>query len=69
MKYVLVEIINGKIHGIYGGRNEKYSDVINYICSVDFQNCHYKFSSIEKELETRNHLNNAGYSFEIIIVI
>ena len=50
-----------------GGRNEKYSDIINYICSSDIHNSHYKFSCIEQAIEIKNHLNNAGYSFEIII--
>lgn len=68
MKYVLAEIINGKIHGLYGGRNYKYTDVINYICSSDIHGCSYKIDNLDKVINIRNRLNSVGYSFEIIVV-
>ena len=68
MKYVLAEIKDGKIHGMYGGINPKYVDIFNYICSADIHGCSYQFDDLEKAIRIRNQLNKRGYSFEIIIV-
>ena len=68
MKYILVEIINSKIHGMYGGINRKYGDTFKYICSSDIHGCSYKIDSLEEAIKIRNRLNKVGYSFEIIVV-
>ena len=48
MKFVLADIRNKKIYGLYGGKNEKYGDIYNYIMSADYQNCGYKFWLLRK---------------------
>lgn len=71
MKFVLADIRNGKICGLYGSRNEKYYDVWNYICSKDIENCGYKFDNIQEAIRVKNALNNTGGimpNFEIIVV-
>lgn len=71
MKFVLADIKNGKICGLYGGRNEKYYDIWNYIGSCDAHNCIYKFDKIENAISVKNSLNGTGVicpNFEIIVV-
>lgn len=71
MKYVLADIRNSKICGLYGGRNEKYCDVWNYIGSADIRNCGYKFNDIQSAIKVKNSLNGTGLiqpNFEIIVI-
>lgn len=71
MKFVLADIRNKEICGLYGGRSEKYYDVWNYIGSADFHNCGYKFDKIEVAIAVKNSLNGTGRvcpNFEIIVV-
>ena len=71
MKFVLADIKNGKICGLYGGRNPKYYDVWNYVGSTDVEKCGFKFDTIEDALKTKTALNNTGLlqpNFEIIVV-
>ena len=55
MKFVLADIRNKKICGLYGGRNEKYSDIWNYVGSADFHNCGYKFDKIEEAIKVKKN--------------
>lgn len=71
MKFVLADIRNKKICGLYGGRNEKYGDMWNYVGSADYRNCGYKFNSIEEAIRIKNTLNETGNicpNFEIIVL-
>lgn len=71
MKFVLADIRNKKIYGLYGGRNEKYGDIYNYVMSADYQNCGYKFDKIEDAIKVKNALNGNGAiepNFEIIVI-
>ena len=71
MKFVLADIRNGKICGLYGGRNEKYSDIWNYVGSADIRKCGKKFDKIEGAIKIKNALNGTGIicpNFEIIVV-
>lgn len=70
MKFVLADIKNGKICGLYGGRSEKYYDVWNYIGSADIEKCGYKFNNIQDAIRVKNALNGTGLlmpNFEIIV--
>ena len=71
MKFVLADIRNKKICGLYGGRSEKYYDMWNYVASADYQNCGYKFDKIEEAIKVKNALNGTGLTapnFEIIVI-
>lgn len=72
VKFVLVDIRNKKIYGLYGGRNEKYVDIYNYVMSADYLNCGYKFDKLDDAIKVKNSLSGAGNltpNFEIIVVI
>ena len=67
MKFVLADIRNRKICGLYGGRSEKYYDMWNYIGS----DCGYKFDKIEDAVKVKNAINGTGFitpNFEIIVI-
>ena len=71
MKFILADIRNMKIYGLYGGRNEKYSDIFNYIMSADYQNSGYKFDKLEDAIKAKKSLSGKGAiepNFEIIVV-
>ena len=71
MKVVLVDIRNKKIYGLYGGRNEKYSDIYNYVMSADYQNCGYKFNNLEDAIKIKRALSGKGNiepNFEILVI-
>lgn len=71
MKYKLVDIKNGKICGIYGGRSEKYYDIWNYVCSTDIKKSGYAFDNIEEAKRVKRALDGAGLlqpAFEIICI-
>ena len=71
MKFVLADIKNGKICGLYGGRNEKYSDIYNYVGSADIEKCGYKFNNIEDAIKVKNALNGNGIlqpNFVILVI-
>lgn len=71
MKFVLADIRNKKICGLYGGMNEKYCDIYNYIGSADFHNRGHKFDKIEDAIKVKNALTGNGVicpNFEIIVV-
>lgn len=58
MKYVLADIKNGKICGLYGGRSEKYHDVWEYTASSDIHNLGYKFDDIKKAIKVKKRKTN-----------
>ena len=71
MKYVLADIKNGKIHGLYGGRNEKYTDIYNYVGSANVQECGHKFSDINEAIKVKRALDGVGFfkpQWHIIVV-
>lgn len=71
MKFVLVDIKNKKICGLYGGRSEKYFDMWDYIGSADYQNHGYKFDKIEDAIKVKNALNGKGVlepNFEVVVI-
>ena len=71
MKYILADIRNGKICGLYGGRNKKYSDIWNYVGSADVRQCGYKFDDIQDAIRVKRALNETGNicpNFEIIVI-
>ena len=71
MKFVLADIRNHKICGLYGGRSEKYYDVWNYVGSADYHGHGYKFDKIEDAVKVKNTLNGTGIiraNFEIIVI-
>lgn len=71
MRFVLADIKNGKICGLYGGRNKKYYDVWNYMASNNIENCGHKFEKIEDAIKVKKALNGTGLispNFKIIVV-
>lgn len=71
MKFVLVDIKNKKICGLYGGRNKKYYDMYDYVGSADYRKFGYKFDKIEDAIKVKNALNGKGSiepNFEIIVI-
>lgn len=71
MKYVLVDIRNKKIYGLYSGRNKKYNDIYDYVMSADYKNFGYRFDNIEEAVKIKNSLNGKGNlepNFEVLVV-
>lgn len=69
MKYILCEYMlldddSRKPNFYYGGRNEKYSDMIN----ITIKDCAKRFNSKEGAQEVADRLKKAGYKFEVLEV-
>ena len=73
MKFVLANMVNGKIDGIYGGPHKKYFDMFDYIGSSDVRRCGKKYDKLDDAVKVQKALNKIDYlrsgapaNFEII---
>lgn len=61
MKFVLANIVNGKIDGIYGGPHKKYLDMFDYIGSSDVRRCGKKYDKLDDAVRVQKALNKMEY--------
>lgn len=70
IKYVLVDIKQGKIAGLFAGYSKKYAGVYDYLGDKDINKA-YKFDNLQDAIRTKNSLNGTGFiqpNFEIIVI-
>lgn len=73
MKFVLANIVKGKIDGIYGGPYKKHFEILNYIESFDVRRYGKKYDKLDDAVKVQKDLNELNYiasglpaNFEII---
>ena len=56
---------DGRVDGYYGGRNKKYSDMIDYVPKKEMA---YKFEKLEDAESMKNYLNKYEWNYYVVPV-